>query len=96
MTGAVRLTELQSPITPNDTLAVHQDIQTAMEDCTYGLWRFTSDGPLDLIGCKDSMIKLGGQRIELGAVEFHLRAAMHDSGLCDNYCSRNYQVAQDQ
>jgi non-ribosomal peptide synthetase component F len=45
--------------------------------------RYNSDGSLQFIGRKDTMIKLRGQRIELAEVEYHVRASIHDPGLCN-------------
>jgi amino acid adenylation domain-containing protein len=50
---------------------------------TGDLLRYNSDGSLDFIGRKDGMIKLRGQRIELGEVEYHVRSSLHDPSLCD-------------
>lgn len=42
---------------------------------TGDLVRYNSDGTIDIIGRKDTQIKLHGQRIELGEIEYHLRRA---------------------
>ncbi|KAH8821998.1 hypothetical protein F5884DRAFT_828155 [Xylogone sp. PMI_703] len=51
---------------------------------TGDLLRYNSDGSLGFIGRKDGMIKLRGQRIELGEVEYHVRASLSDPGLCND------------
>ncbi|CAK1360695.1 unnamed protein product [Cercospora beticola] len=48
---------------------------------TADLVRYNDDGSFDYVGRKDSMVKLRGQRIELGEVEFHLRASLNDGGI---------------
>ena len=42
---------------------------------TGDLVRYNSDGTVDIIGRKDTQIKLHGQRIELGEIEYHLKRA---------------------
>ncbi|KAH8597089.1 hypothetical protein B0O99DRAFT_685008 [Bisporella sp. PMI_857] len=51
---------------------------------TGDLLRQNSDGSLDFIGRKDGMIKLRGQRIELGEVEYHVRSSLQDPGTCED------------
>jgi non-ribosomal peptide synthetase component F len=50
---------------------------------TGDLLSYNSDGSLNFIGRKDTMIKLRGQRIELEEVEYHVRANLTDAGLFD-------------
>lgn len=50
---------------------------------TGDLLSYNSDGSLDFIGRKDTMIKLRGQRIELEEVEYHVRASLNDLSLFD-------------
>ncbi|KAL8659878.1 MAG: hypothetical protein Q9202_006904 [Teloschistes flavicans] len=50
---------------------------------TGDLLRYKSDGTFTFIGRKDGMIKLRGQRVELGEIESHVRASLHDPSLCD-------------
>ncbi|EMD58213.1 non-ribosomal peptide synthetase NPS2 [Bipolaris sorokiniana ND90Pr] len=40
------------------------------------LARYNADGSLQIIGRKDTQIKMHGQRIEVGEIEFHLRRAV--------------------
>jgi amino acid adenylation domain-containing protein/non-ribosomal peptide synthase protein (TIGR01720 family) len=42
---------------------------------TGDLVRYNSDGTINIIGRKDTQIKLHGQRIELGEIEYHLKHA---------------------
>ncbi|KAE8555139.1 hypothetical protein EYB25_003687 [Talaromyces marneffei] len=48
---------------------------------TGDLLSYSSDGSLNFIGRKDTMIKLRGQRIELEEVEHHVRASLNDASL---------------
>ncbi|KAE8392552.1 hypothetical protein BDV23DRAFT_54358 [Aspergillus alliaceus] len=41
---------------------------------TGDLVRYNTDGSLNIVGRKDSQVKFHGQRVELGEIEFHLRA----------------------
>ncbi|CAG8905552.1 unnamed protein product [Penicillium egyptiacum] len=50
---------------------------------TGDLLRYNSDGSLNFFGRKDGMVKLRGQRIELAEVEYHIRANLRNSDLCD-------------
>ncbi|OQE37215.1 hypothetical protein PENCOP_c010G01994 [Penicillium coprophilum] len=50
---------------------------------TGDLLRYNSDGSLDFLGRKDSMVKLRGQRIELAEVEYHIHASLRHPDLCD-------------
>jgi amino acid adenylation domain-containing protein/non-ribosomal peptide synthase protein (TIGR01720 family) len=42
--------------------------------CTGDLVRYNADGTLNIAGRKDNQVKHHGQRVELGEIEFHLRA----------------------
>ncbi|KAF7591575.1 hypothetical protein BBP40_001323 [Aspergillus hancockii] len=50
---------------------------------TGDLLRYNSDGSLDFIGRKDTMIKLRGQRIELEEIESHVRGCLLVPNLCE-------------
>ncbi|KAL9585483.1 MAG: hypothetical protein Q9203_004226 [Teloschistes exilis] len=50
---------------------------------TGDLLRYKSDGIFTFIGRKDGMIKLRGQRVELGEIESRIRASLHDPSRCD-------------
>ncbi|KAJ6131846.1 hypothetical protein N7471_007061 [Penicillium samsonianum] len=41
--------------------------------------RYNLDGSLQFLGRKDTQVKVSGQRIELGEVEFHLREALQEA-----------------
>lgn len=43
---------------------------------TGDLVRYASDGTIEYIGRADTQIKLRGQRVELGEIEFHLKSAL--------------------
>ncbi|RMZ71371.1 non-ribosomal peptide synthetase [Pyrenophora seminiperda CCB06] len=47
---------------------------------TGDLVRYTPNGTLEFVERRDTQIKLRGQRIELGEVEFHLKEALKQSG----------------
>jgi non-ribosomal peptide synthetase component F len=50
---------------------------------TGDLLSYNSDGSLNFIGRKDSMIKLRGQRIELEEVEYRVRASLNNVSIFD-------------
>ncbi|OJJ34576.1 hypothetical protein ASPWEDRAFT_173984 [Aspergillus wentii DTO 134E9] len=48
--------------------------------CTGDLVRYNADGSLSYLGRKGTMVKIRGQRVELGEVEHHLRQSFPDAG----------------
>jgi amino acid adenylation domain-containing protein/non-ribosomal peptide synthase protein (TIGR01720 family) len=48
---------------------------------TGDLARYNADGSLDIMGRKDTQVKLFGQRIELGEIEHHLKPHLEPLGL---------------
>jgi amino acid adenylation domain-containing protein/non-ribosomal peptide synthase protein (TIGR01720 family) len=48
---------------------------------TGDLARYNADGSLDIMGRKDTQVKLFGQRIELGEIEHHLKPHLQPLGL---------------
>lgn len=50
---------------------------------TGDLAKFNEDGTLSILGRKDSQIKIRGQRVELGEIEFHIMAQLRSIGAKD-------------
>ncbi|KAH8723175.1 hypothetical protein GQ44DRAFT_761196 [Phaeosphaeriaceae sp. PMI808] len=74
---------------PEKTAAAFIENPAFLKDCmrprrlykTGDLARYNRDGTLDIMGRKDTQVKLFGQRIELGEIEHHLKPHLEPLGL---------------